>query len=108
MKMVFTDASVVPCDMLKGILQASGMRVLIKNELGSAGAGVGNPIPTMINLPFAWPEVWVADDDYETAAAIVADVMKDRVPTGAPWTCKRCGAAVDAELSACWKCDEPR
>ena len=94
--------------MLKGMLEGSGIRVLIKNELGSGGVGLGNPIPSMISLVFAWPEVWVADDDYEVAAAIAADMKKERPATQSPWTCKRCGETVDAELSACWKCDEPK
>ena len=106
--MIFTDPSVVPCDMLKGMLEGSGIRVLIKNELGSGGVGLGNPIPSMISLVFAWPEVWVGDDDYEVAAAIVADMKKAQTSTQSPWKCKRCGETVDAELSACWKCDEPK
>ena len=108
MKMVFTDPSVVPCDMLKGMLEGSGIRVLIKNELGSAGIGLGSPIPHMISLSCTWPEVWVADDDYAVAAAMVADLKQRQMSAEVPWTCKRCGESVDAELSACWKCDAPR
>ena len=108
MKMLFTAPSVVPCDILKGILAGKGIEVLIKNELGSAGAGMGEPVPFMPSLPFAWPEVWVADEDFEDAAVIVREMNKGKTTTEAVWKCKRCGETVDAEFATCWKCDAPK
>jgi hypothetical protein len=108
MRMVFTDPSVVPCDMLKGVLAGSGIPAIIKNERGSTPAGEGDPIPFMPSLVFAWPEVWVADDDYETAAAIVKDMKTGVTPAPCAWKCPRCGETVDPELDACWNCDTPK
>ena len=65
MKKVFTNPSVVPCDLLKGLLEASGIPAMIKNERGSASAGEAWPIPQSISAAFAWPEVWVPDDRQE-------------------------------------------
>ena len=102
MKMVFTNPSLVPCDRLKGELDGRGLRVFIKNEFTAATLGLGQ------SLLFMWPEVWVADEDYEAAAAINAQ-MENAVPSiNLPWTCKHCGETVDAELDSCWKCETPK
>lgn len=108
MKKVFTNPSVVPCDMLKGLLESSGIPAMIKNERGSASAGVGWPIPHATSVAFAWPEVWVPDDRHEEAAAIVAEMNQEHPATGGPWTCPQCGEEVDTELSVCWNCETPK
>jgi hypothetical protein len=72
MKQVFTNPSVIPCDLIKSVLEADGISVTIKNELGSAAAGYGLPMPDNPSLPWAWPEVWVNDEDYERAAELIA------------------------------------
>ncbi len=106
--MVFTDPSVVPCDILQGLLEARGVLSVIKNERGSAGAGVGNPVPFMASATFAWPEVWVPDDRYEEACAMVIAMKTDDAALGGPWKCSKCGEQVDAELSSCWNCETPK
>ena len=108
MKKIFTDPSVVPCDILRGILEGCGIKVLIKNELGSAGAGTGNPVPSMSSLAFAWPEVWVSDDDADAAMNIVKDMNKAETAPEQPWICRNCGETVDVELSCCWNCETPK
>jgi hypothetical protein len=108
MKMVFTDPSVVPCDILKGLLEARGVPSIIKNERGSAGASVGDPVPFMVSATFAWPEVWVPDDRYDESSAIVKDMKQQEVTAGNPWKCSKCGEEVDPELTSCWNCDTPK
>jgi hypothetical protein len=108
MKKVFTNPSVVPCDLLKGLLEASGIPAMIKNERGSASAGVGYPIPHSASAAFAWPEVWVPDDRLEEAAALVAAVNADAPAPGCAWICRQCGEEVDAELCVCWNCETPK
>lgn len=108
MRMIFTAPSVVPCDVLKGVLDSNGIGSVIRNERGSAGAGTGDPVPFMPSLTFAWPEVWVADADAEAAAALAAGMNTDERPVPAPWTCRRCGETVDLELETCWNCETPK
>jgi len=108
MKMLFTDPSVVPCDLLKGMLAGQGITAMIKNERGAASAGVGEPVPFMVTPAFAWPEVWVADEDYEEAAALMRALKEDSVSGSQPWKCPACGEEVDAELSACWNCNQAK
>ena len=62
----------------------------------------------MSSASFAWPEVWVADEDYEVAAEIVAGMKLSQESTGAPWTCVHCGEMVDPELNVCWNCETPQ
>ena len=108
LKKVFTAPSVVPCDLLKGLLEGRGIKVLIKNERGSAGAGVGDPVPYMPSATFAWPEVWVSVADAEVAELIVAEMKRSELSPESPWKCARCGEMVGAELGVCWNCETPR
>lgn len=78
MKKVFTAPSVVPCDMLKSLLESNGITSIIKNERGSAIAGVGYPVPTSPSPTFAWPEIWVHDDDFGKASEIASQVQSDQ------------------------------
>ncbi|WP_136065611.1 putative signal transducing protein [Pontiella sulfatireligans] len=107
MKKLYTDPSVVPCDMLKTFLELQGITVMIKNERGSASAGYGLPVP-MISLSFAWPEVWVNDQDFEKALTVLNDWQKENVDSCESWICKNCNSEVNGELAVCWNCNTPQ
>jgi len=72
MKKVYSAPSVIPCDMLRSLLDSEGIPSMLKNEGGSTIVGRGYPIPSGSELFWAWPEVWVNDHDFEEAAEIVA------------------------------------
>ena len=108
MKKIFTDPSIVPCDILRGLLDGRGIKTLIKNEYGSAGAGIGISVPTMSSLAFAWPEVWVSNEDAEAAMHIVKEMKDAELSTNKPWICRKCGETVDEELTVCWNCETPQ
>ena len=76
MKRVFTAPNVIPCDLLRSMLEAAGIESMFKNEGGSAMTGNALPVPGGAELPWAWPEVWVNDEDFETAAEIAADFQR--------------------------------
>lgn len=76
--MVFTDPSIVPCDLLKSILESEGIDSMLKNQPCST-VGLGNPVPWMPSLSFAWPELWVNDEDAEIAREIIKDFRADNV-----------------------------
>jgi cytochrome c556 len=99
MKKVFSRSSVIPCDLAKSVLDAAGVFAVIRHELGSAAAGYSWPVPNNPSLPWAWPEVWVSDEDFERAREILADVsaesarqMEDQIPaeTSTASVIKRC------------------
>jgi hypothetical protein len=72
MKQVFTSSSVIPCDLILSVLEAAGIEATIRNPLGSAAAGCGFPVPNNPSLAWAWPEVWVNDEDYGWALEVIA------------------------------------
>ena len=78
MKKVFSAPSVIPCDLLKSMLDAEGIESMIKNEGGSTAVGRGMPVVSGTELEWAWPEVWVNDEDFETASAIAEDYQRNR------------------------------
>jgi hypothetical protein len=58
MKQIYTARNLTHCDLVRGMLEASGIPAVLRNEhtCHTAGAGLGSA------LGFAWPEVWVLHD----------------------------------------------
>jgi len=73
MKRVFTSPNIIRCDFLRSMLTSAGIDSMFKNEGGSAITGNAFPVPSGAALPWAWPEVWVNDEDFEVASQIAAD-----------------------------------
>lgn len=84
MKEVFTASNVIPCDLFKSVLDAAGILSMIKNEGGSAMTGNALPVPAGSELPWAWPEVWVNDEDFEVASQIAVDFRRKDLPPPLP------------------------
>ncbi len=76
MKRIFTATNVIPCDLLRSVLDAYGIMSALKNEGGSHMTGNALPVPAGAELPWAWPEVWVNDEDFETASQIAAEFQR--------------------------------
>lgn len=83
MKMIFTARSVVPCDVLKSMLEAEGIPCVIRNEYGTHLLGHGFPVPGGSALGWAWPEVWIPEAEAERAAPLVAEFQKSQQSQGA-------------------------
>jgi hypothetical protein len=69
MKKIYTSSNLTHCDLVRGVLEESGFPVMLKNEFVSntAGASIAG------SLGFAWPEVWVHDEDAESAVECLRD-----------------------------------
>jgi len=69
-KQVFTSHNLSRVDLVKSLLESDGIVCLMKNEHGAhtAGGGFG------FAMAFAWPEIWVSDDDVARAENIVAEL----------------------------------
>lgn len=78
MKKVFTNPSVIPCDLMSAFLKGCGIDCIIKNERGSGIAGAGWPIFGNPSLAWAWPEIWVRDEQFEEALSIVQDIQESQ------------------------------
>ncbi len=66
----------IPCDFLRSLLDAEGIASVLKNEAGSAMTGNALPVPSGSELPWAWPEVWVNDEDFDVASQMAADFQR--------------------------------
>ena len=52
MKKIFTAPNVIPCDLLKAMLEANGIRSFIKNEWGLITFGREDPVYSCSFSPF--------------------------------------------------------
>ena len=75
MQMIYTAPNVIPCDFLKSVLDAEGIWCTIRNPSGSGAVGEGLPLGG--SLAWAWPEIWVKDEDCPVASEIAASFRKN-------------------------------
>ena len=97
-------ASIEPgvIERLKSALDDAGIECVIRNELTS---GLFPEVP----ISESTPELWIAEDDLlPQAQKILADLMSAGGGEGTPWTCARCGEALDPQFTSCWKCGSTR
>ncbi len=83
MKKVFSAPSVIPCDLLKSLLDAEGIPCVICNEYGTTLLGYGLPVPGGSALGWAWPEVWIPEEDIPRAQPII-DQVRGSLDEGKP------------------------
>lgn len=69
MKKIYTSRNLTHCDMIRSFLEANGISSVMKNELSCYTAGAS----IVGGLAFAWPEVWVNDEDMQTAEETLKD-----------------------------------
>ena len=72
MKKVWSSPSLVQCDLVKALLEGDGITCFIQDEYAARFTGVGYPTPAGQALGFAWPELWVPDEELERAQELVA------------------------------------
>ncbi len=101
MKRIYTAESLVQVFHLRNVLQAEGIRTELRNE--RLGGVVGE-------IPFleTWPELWVAELDFERAQALVELELHSRGLAEPEWTCPGCGERVEGQFTECWKCGQDK
>jgi putative signal transducing protein len=77
----------------KNLLEAAGIRVLIRNQYLSSAMGELPPAECQA-------EVWVVDD---IDLARAEEVLRWKPPPGPDWTCS-CGETLGAQFTQCWRC----
>jgi len=73
MKKVWSTPSIVTCDLLKNLLEGYGIPSVTKNDVTASFTGVGYPVPSGQALGFAWPEIWVEEERFDEALALIKD-----------------------------------
>ena len=95
MKRVFSSWNLAAAHHARNLLDAQGIRAVVRNELLSSAMGELPPAECQV-------EVWVLrDGDAERAQR----ALHEERPAGeAPWTCGACGEAREAQFTQCWRC----
>ena len=92
MKRVFSSFNQQIVHHAKNLLEAEGIRCVVRNEHLSSAMGELPPAECQA-------ELWVVDD----SNALRAEQVLQRRESGPDWTC-RCGETLGAQFTQCWSC----
>jgi hypothetical protein len=81
----------------KNLLEAAGIKVLVRNHYLSSAMGELPPAECEAQL-------WVLDDADEQRAV---QVLRSQPASGPDWTCA-CGETLAAQFTQCWRCGANR
>jgi len=61
-------------------------------------------------IPFleAWPELWVAELDFDRAQELIETAVHGEGLAEPLWTCPSCGEEVEGQFTECWNCGHER
>ena len=101
MKRVYTAESVVQVMHVKNVLAAEGIRAELRND--RLGGVIGE-------IPFleTWPELWVAELDFERAQELIEQELHGPGLQEPPWKCRACGEEIEGQFMECWNCGADR
>jgi len=92
MKRVFSTHNLQLAHHKKNLLEAAGIRAVVRNEILSSAMGELPPAETQI-------EVWVLNEaDYPRAQTVLL-----QPPADPDWKCG-CGETLGGQFTQCWKC----
>jgi rubrerythrin len=95
---VHSSVNLIEINHLKNLLEAGGVRCVLRNQLLTGIAG---------EVPFdqAAAQLWVLDDaELWQAEEILRDWRRARFARGPAWVCSECGERHEGQFSQCWKC----
>jgi hypothetical protein len=99
MRQVYAAASPPEAHLLRGYLEAAGIRAIVLGEHAHAARG-GLPIDNSTA-----PAIWVAEEEVEQALALIQEFFAHEAPpTGENWRCHHCGEILEPQFTACWNC----
>jgi hypothetical protein len=94
LKRIYSSHDLVAVHHAKNVLDAEGIRAVVKNELLSSAMGELPPAECQA-------ELWVRPVDAERAERIIRYDL--RVEDTA-WRCPACGEASEPQFTQCWRC----
>lgn len=99
MKQVFTLTETEELELLKNMLEESGIPCALRNEQLSRAFPV---------MPFN-TELWVTnDDDYPRAQALCQAWLQTPAGATGSWVCTQCAQQLRGQFDSCWKCGAQR
>ena len=102
MRRVHSSLNLVEINHLKNLLEASGVRCVLRNALMTGLAG---------EVPFdqCSAQLWVLDDAaLWLAEEILGEWRRKRYLRGPAWVCQACSESHEGQFSQCWKCGSER
>ncbi len=99
MRRVYSSFDLVAVHHARNMLEAQGVRAVVKNERLASAMGELPPAECQA-------EVWVLD---EADAARAEQLLREgaRV-SGPPWRCAGCGERIEPQFTQCWRCGATR
>ena len=97
MKRIFSSFNLAAVHHARNLLEAEGIRAVVKNELLSSAMGELPPAECQA-------EVWVLREADAERADTVLRRYHAPVPPGPAWTCAGCGERCEAQFTQCWRC----
>ena len=95
MKRIYSSFNLAAVHHAKNVLEAEGIRALVKNEMLSSAMGELPPAECQA-------ELWVLRDaDASRAERLLRYGAQTR---GAPWRCAACGEISEPQFTHCWNC----
>jgi hypothetical protein len=93
-KRVFSSFNLQAAHHSRNLLEAEGIRAVVKNEILSSAMGELPPAECQI-------EVWVLrESDFERAN----EVLRNPRVNEPPWKCASCGESCEGQFTQCWRC----
>ena len=102
MKLVHTAKHPTEAHLIRGMLEAEGIRAIVK---GDQLYGAYGELPVL-------PTVWILDDTLAASANVL--VIEFLLGTAARkyghqrWTCSQCGEVLEGQFTDCWNCGSAR
>jgi hypothetical protein len=99
MRRVFSSFDFVAVHHARNLLEAQGIRAVVKNERLASAMGELPPAECQA-------EVWVLD---EAEAARAERLLREGTrASGPPWTCAECSEHIEPQFTQCWRCGATR
>lgn len=97
---VFTHENIAIVGTMRSYLEEKAIACELRNEFSSGVVG---------DIPFfdAWPELWVANEDYPLALELISEVQQ-KASSGADWLCHHCKESNPANFEVCWQCSSSK
>ena len=99
MKRIYSSHNLVAVHHAKNVLEAEGIRAVVKNEMLFSAMGELPPAECLA-------ELWVRAAEAERAEGVLGKAFLSK--TGPAWTCPSCGEASEPQFTQCWRCGEYR
>lgn len=94
MKRIFSSHNLLAVHHARNVLEAEGIRAVVKNELLSSAMGELPPAECQ-------GELWVRPVDAERAEKILRFQLHSEE---VPWTCPSCAERSEPQFTQCWRC----